>query len=277
MFYFKAVQEEDGSRSLTAWHNGQSYAADDTHPRYDEILNLLVDGDVSAFDIFSVAGAVSNRFRHLSDRITVDNSNVYLDGDRLEDVYADQIVSFLSEGVEDWKPLVKFLERVHSNLNEHTRENLSRWLNSTGGFTITDEGNIIGYKGVRPDLRSIHSGPGLVNGELFTHANLDNSPGNVVEIPRSAVEHNPSVGCAAGLHVGTYSYASGFGSRVVKVEFSPESVVSVPTDCNDEKVRVTRYKVLQEVTSEYDLPVEEVDEAFDYVEPSPDNWLTSVK
>ena len=65
---------------------------------------------------------------------------------------------------------------------------------------------------------------------------------------RSEVQHDPSVGCHKGLHVGTWDYASSFGRGVVlEVEVDPRDVVSVPTDCGDAKLRCCRYRVRDEI------------------------------
>ena len=55
-------------------------------------------------------------------------------------------------------------------------------------------------------------------------------------------------GCSAGLHVGTYDYAcnwAGSGGVVVLVTFNPKDIVSVPSDCEFQKIRVSNYEVLQ--------------------------------
>jgi hypothetical protein len=94
---------------------------------------------------------------------------------------------------------------------------------------------------------------------------MDNSVGNIVEVPRSQVDDNPNNTCSHGLHVATMSYASTFGSgddKILDVEVSPSDVVAVPTDYDGTKMRVCRFKVVAEsqgvitkplVTSSYEL------------------------
>jgi hypothetical protein len=176
----------------------------------------------------------------------------------------------LSEGVEDWKPLVAFLEKVYSNTAENIRENLSRWLNAEQ-FTILPNGNILGYRGLNADFTSKHAGPGIVNGERV-NGHLDNSVGNVVEIDAELVENNPSVGCASGLHVGTHSYASdwaGYGGVLVSVEVNPVHVRSVPFECSSNKMRVSKYKVLEVVNQKVTSAVATADDFNEY-EPDED-------
>ena len=99
------------------------------------------------------------------------------------------------------------------------------------------------------ELKSIHHGPGVVNGVELS-GGLPNDPGNRVSIPRSQVEANTAYGCAFGLHAGTLAYASKWGPRVVAVSINPRNVVSVPDDCTFQKIRVCEYDVLLEIDTE---------------------------
>lgn len=247
------VQDESGVGNITVVVDGTMLVADSNHPRWYDIVAAAVSGDDVDFpSLFDITNKAAELFENLSERVSVAHSRIFIDGDEVEDVYADQIVRFMQEGVEDFKPLVNFLEKVYTNVEAHTRENLSRWLNATGGFTIDEDGDIIGYKGLTRDGGSIHRGPAVVNGEAV-NGSVPNAPGSVVEMARSKVEHNPAVGCASGLHVGTWEYASGFGHGVVaKVKVNPRDVVSVPTDCNGQKMRVSRYKVVEYVNEAHE-------------------------
>lgn len=252
---FNLVRHDD-SANITVVHEGDMYVADDQHPLFDEIVEGAVAGDESIIELFDASRRAAARFENLSDRVTVANSRVYVDQTEVEDVFADQIIRFMDEGVEDFQPLVNFLEKVYSNVSEGIRENLSRWLNAEA-FTILPNGNILGYRGLNADYTSKHAGPGIVNGEQV-RGHLNNSVGNVVELPAELVEENASVGCASGLHVGTYAYATGwagYGGVVVSVEVDPRHVRSVPYECDSAKMRVSKYKVTDTVTSKVDSAV----------------------
>ena len=79
---------------------------------------------------------------------------------------------------------------------------------------------------------------------------FNNAPGQVCEIPRSAVDDNPDNTCSHGLHVGGYEYAKDFasGGKLVLVKVNPRDVVAVPNDYNGQKMRVCRFEVLKEAT-----------------------------
>jgi hypothetical protein len=161
----------------------------------------------------------------------------------------DLICRFVEEN-QDFTPLVAFFEKVNQNPNIHSRDQLFRWL-QTHNFSITKSGYIVGYKGVLENLKSSHSGPGIVNG-VAVSGHLDNSPGNVLEMERGQVTFDPAVGCSFGLHVGTWDYARSFASRVVELHVDPADVVSVPTDCADAKMRVAKYRVIRELDKAYE-------------------------
>jgi hypothetical protein len=152
----------------------------------------------------------------------------------------------LDEG-HDFLPLVNFLERVMLNPQAHSREQLYTWL-ARHEFAITDEGKFVAYKGTKGDenFTSIHGGPGIVDGVPVEQ--VTNKPGSVVEIARSKVQHAPGVACATGLHAGTWSYAKGFAQgAVLEVHIDPRDVVSVPVDCDAQKLRTCRYTVVRTV------------------------------
>ena len=230
----------------------QPLAADNTHANFEQIVAGALAGDEKVVDLFDLAKTAAARFDALkfenlagSERVTVSGGRVYLDGDEVDNSLTKQIVRFIKEG-EDFAPLVRFFEKVQQNPNEHSRNQLFDWLNADD-FTITDDGDIMGYKGVQPTdngFQSISSGRAIVNGEV-KEGRIPQNIGDVVEMPRSDVAHDPAVACHTGLHVGTYDYASGFAQgALLEVHVNPRDVVSVPSDCNAQKMRVCRYTVV---------------------------------
>jgi hypothetical protein len=234
--------------------DGELYTADEKHPLFEQIVEHAVAGDESVTELFDAGKTVARQFEKLSERVAVEGDEILLDGDPVRGVIVDHILSALSEGA-DIQANVNFLEKVYTNNSDHTRESLFRWLEATGGFTIDTDGDIVGYKGLTPASGSIHNGPAIVDGKAV-NGSVPNLPGSVIEMQRSKVEHNPARACASGLHVGTWDYASGFGQGVVvKVKVNPRDVVSVPTDCSSQKMRVSRYEVLAYVDAAHNEAV----------------------
>lgn len=137
------------------------------------------------------------------------------------------------DGITVW---LKFLDKLMSNPSLNCREQAYNFLEH-GGMPITENGNIVGYKGVASDYKDKYSGT------------IDNSPGANPTMPRSDVDDNVNNGCSKGLHVGTLEYADSWAGpegRVMEVEFNPAHMVSVPHDCQHAKLRVTEYHVVKE-------------------------------
>ena len=234
------------------------------------IAGEYVDPD-EVRSLFSLADAVAERFETLTDRVIVEGGNVLFDGAVVDNSLAKQIVRFLDEGVEDWEPLVSFMDNVMDNPNEHSREQLYDWL-AKRDFTITPDGYIVAYKGVASDgdsFRSISSGNEPVyveiEGETSRHTGrIPNPVGATISMDRNLVQHDPAVGCHVGLHVGTYEYAKGFShGTVLEVTVNPRDVVSVPTECDWAKVRTCRYTVVNAIDEPYSTGLADPDGYYD--------------
>lgn len=273
VFALKVTDSDTGEKNITVFVVGNPdspQSAHESHPSYDAIVEAADNGDENVLDLFDVSTTAERNFSAITDRISVANGRVYLDGDEVDTVLTKQIVRFLNEGVNDWIPLVNFYEKVLSNPNEHSREQLFAWLDGRD-FTITNEGDFIAYKGVQArdgGYVSVNSGHGIVDGQE-QNGHLPNNIGSTVEIPRSEVAHDPSVPCASGLHVGDYSYAKSWArGGLLTVVVNPRDVVSVPTDCSAAKVRVCRYLV-QDVAPQAQIASPLYDTSVDYDD---DEW-----
>jgi hypothetical protein len=259
---YSLVQNEEMA-ALTVFLNGKVLTADNTHPNWKALVGGVTqaddDTDVVALErLFDPSAQVQEFFERVSERVTVSGGHIFFDGEEVDSGLGNHILAELDEG-NDPSPFVNFLEKVMTNPNEHSRDQLFDWL-SRHDFTITPNGNFLAYKGVRirtsgdlsdknySDLvkypyESINTGRAIVDGKVYSGA-IPNGVGAVVEMPRGEVQHDPSVGCHTGLHAGTYDYASGFSQgKVLLVEINPRDVVSVPTDCNWQKIRTCRYTV----------------------------------
>jgi hypothetical protein len=243
----------DGKKNLTILHEGELVTVSGEHAKFNEIYLRVQDESDTLSDLTSIldpAEAISDRFEKIGEQVAVKNGHVLFEGREVHDVITDHIVRFYEEGNDDFKPLVKFLEKLQANPNEHSKEHLYRWLKAQQ-LAIAENGDFIAYKGVRSDLTSVHKGDGIVNGVQFTNSYLPNEDGNEVEMPRDEVTFDPADGCSFGLHAGSWRYANGFGHRVLEVHINPRDVVSVPVDCADQKLRTCRYRVVKELQREY--------------------------
>lgn len=279
------IAAPDGTKFATLFVPGGSppiHTIPGDHPNFTDIeeaiLDSLEDGiaiDASVLDTLNVAKTVQAKFEALGDQFSVRGGTVYFDNEPVHSVLTEHILRFLEAGVENWQPLVNFGEKLFANPNEHSREQTYEWLqarlNVDGGFTLADDGDLVGYKGVKDDgnggFLSVNSGTAIVDGETVT-GHIPNNIGSTVEMPRGEVEFDPATGCSRGLHVGTFDYAAGWGTngRVLEVRVNPRDIVSVPTDCGAQKLRCCRYRIVGVLDAPYSEPVLGATEWDDYDE-----------
>ena len=172
-------------------------------------------------------------------RVTVTGNTVLLDGRELHSAEAKKLVDLVSEGATNIDRWFRFIEKLYNNPSYHCREQAYNFIAHTG-MPMTENGNLIGYKGVRDDYKDKYSGK------------FDNSVGQVLRMSRTDVDDNPNNGCSAGFHVGSHNYAdswAGSDGRLMIVEYSPTDIVSVPDESGYGKLRVCEYKVIAESTN----------------------------
>jgi hypothetical protein len=212
--------------------------------------NPLFASAVSAFqikdlDALMLALDPSRKFLNLYakyEQIEVKDGSVFVDGETISSVVADRIINFLADGI-DCLPIFKFITRLQLNPSKRAVDELYTFLEHKN-LPLTDTGNFLAYKAVRNNFTDKHTGKFL------------NTVDSVLEMPRNKVDDNKEVGCSYGFHAGTVEYALGFAcgdDKLVLVEINPADVVSIPTDCNFQKLRTCKYKVV----GEYERPLEE--------------------
>lgn len=280
---------QDGTQFLTVVLNGGLHSATSEHPNWKKILEKTLADDTNGLeDLFDMAKAVTRNFQRVSDRVALAGGRVLFDGDEVENAVTKQILRFVEEGVEPEKylALVNFMEKVETNPEAHSREQLYEWLDRND-FAIDEDGDIIGYKSVRKTetpgvFQSMTAGTAFVNGEEKV-GNIPQSVGDVVEMPRSSVAWNPQQGCAQGLHVANYSYATTWASYdyLLRVKVNPRDVVSVPTESSFSKVRVCRYQIVEVNSDKMTSPIyaspafdedEDEDDYYRYYEDEDDEY-----
>jgi len=229
--------------------------ADSKHPHFEAIRSGLAAGDDSVLDLFNVATGAARKFEQVTDRVSYNGKDILFDGDPVHTVLAEQVLRAIEAGEDSYAPLAKFWEKLESNPDDHSREQAYDWL-ACHAFQITEEGDVVGYKGVSSDgnggyvsgwASAVPDVPSaFVDGEpVKPLSKVPNKVGTTVTMPRSEVVHDPTQACRRGLHVSTRSYAEGYAHNgaIMEVHVNPRDIVSVPTDGGGEKVRVCRYKV----------------------------------
>lgn len=231
---YNMVISSEGRSSIALFTDEGAKTIPDSHPNFAKIVTALVNNE-DITDLLS--GEVRRVVEVLSDRVEIIDGVLHFDGDAIYDALSDTIARYHAEG-RDTANIVRFMERLADNPNPHSREQLFTW-SMAADLTINKDGFIVAYKGVDENLCSLTAGKADVNGVEITGI-IPYALGSVVTMPRSEVEFNPSRGCSTGLHVGNWSYASSFGPVTLEVLVDPADVVSVPTDCSWQKMRVCR-------------------------------------
>jgi hypothetical protein len=232
--------------SLVLNHNGTTTTIIKEDGRFSQIIEKIKEGKLDEIvPLLSITNALTER------GFDVVHGLVHVNGEALPDALSQRVLDFYNNNLP-FQPLLKFWAKLKTNPSFNSRQMLYKFLEHNG-HPITTEGNFIAYRAVRSNFLDKHTGT------------MDNSVGNIVEVPRSQVDDNPNNTCSHGLHVATMSYASTFGSgddKILDVEVSPSDVVAVPTDYDGTKMRVCRFKVVAEsqglidrplVTSSYEL------------------------
>lgn len=222
-----------------------------THPHYAEIVAGLEAGDDSVLELFNVGAGITKKFRQVTERISWDGRNVLWDGDVMDsdDPFVSLLTRALETGESNYAALAKFKEKLESNPNEHSRKMAFEWL-SSHDFRITEDGDVVAYKGVTSDGLSTRAGHAFVDGREYVNAQIPNEDGTVVSMPRSEVAHDPNAACHTGLHIGTWGFASTFTrQRTKRIHVSPRDFVSVPAH-GYTKARVCRYTVVCDAEAE---------------------------
>jgi hypothetical protein len=227
---------------LTPWSitiindDGQSQTVDKSHGAFETVRQAIRAGDINA--AVQALSPVSRRRVYAENGFVISESGVTYRGQDLPPILATRVKNFWAEGAP-FEPLLKFFERLSQNPSRRSIEQLYKFLEH-GNMPIDENGFFLGYKSVRPDGYDWHTGTVL------------NRPG--VPIPaflRNEVDDDPNRGCSYGYHVGSLSYASSFGQRdaiIYIVRVDPANVVSVPHDCNHQKLRCTVYDVVEQYT-----------------------------
>ena len=122
---------------------------------------------------------------------------------------------------------------------------------------IDIDGYVVGYKGVAKDFWSLsgNTHTTVLQGEVNERGQILNRIGDVIEVQRRCVDDNRQNHCSQGLHIGSFDYAkswSGADGKLLMVRFNPKDAVSVPEDCDCQKLRVCKYEILEEIPVERD-------------------------
>jgi len=226
--------------SLTLNLEAKTYTINSGHPSWRQAIQALKAKDYQLLkDLVSVQKAFCS---FTGDKVKIVENQVFFNGEPIHNYLSDKILSFMQKGLPH-DSLIKFLERLMANPSRRAVNELYSFL-SHKNLPITSSGTFLAYKSVRSDYTDHHT------------SSFNNSIGSTLQMTRNKVCDNHVEGCSSGFHAGSLEYASSFGGKgsvLLIVEIDPADVVSVPSDCNCQKLRTCKYSVV----SKYDGPLPE--------------------
>jgi len=238
------------NNSLTAVIDNKVYTADNTHPNWEAILDAVrINDGETLIDLINIRQSVIN---FVEGKIQIVGNEVSYNGLNIGGVVVDRLLEFISNKLPA-TPIVRFIENLYSNPSKRAVEELYTFLEHKN-MPITNNGTFLAYKGLRDDFYSKTSGTlTLLQGRADAQGHIFNGVGETIECVRNQVDDNKENHCSKGIHAGSMEYATSFacGGKVVIVEINPKDVVSIPNDCECQKLRTCKYKVV----GEYEMPL----------------------
>lgn len=251
----------DSPNGLTVFIAGRQVTFAASSFKYDEAVAITNDDSLSTQEqtealvkLEQESGTVAAI--PVEQGFTQDDSGVYYNGRQLSGCLATKVQSMLEAGMTNFTALINFLDRLGQNPSKGAADELYDFL-SYKELPITEDGFFLAYKGVRDDWWSStgNTKTRVLQGKVDNAGRIYNGIGEVIEISRQDVDDDRRHGCSEGAHVGSLDYAKGFCSKLLVVKVDPKDVVSVPTDCNFQKLRTCKYEVVSEYEKELTAPV----------------------
>lgn len=237
--------------SITIYYDGKPHTIRKDNANFDSLRSAIFEARYE--DIPSLLDIKSAVEDFVEGDVEIRDEVVYYKGKhRLHGVVVDKLLEMLRSGMKDSTPITNYIGRLMDNPSSNSVDELYTFLGYRS-LPITPDGKVLGYKGVQGDFWSNTGNADTIvlQGETNARHQIYNGVGETIEIQRRSVDDNKDNHCSHGLHIGSYDYANGWSGndgRLLLVEFDPQDAVSVPTDCDFQKLRVCKYKVVADIT-----------------------------
>lgn len=237
------------NNSITVVLNNKVYTVNNGQPQWEQVLTAIRENDEKElFNVLTIANSITS---FTEGNVTVKDNQVFYRGQPLDNYVVEKVLTFAKNKLP-LQPILRFINNLMKNPSRRAVQELYKFLEHKS-MPITPDGNFLAYKGVQSDYYSKTAGSIIVVQGKVLNGRIFNGIGEVIEVERNGVCDDKNVGCSSGLHAGSVKYATDFGAggKVVLVEINPADVVSVPDDCNCQKLRTCKYKVV----GEYEVPL----------------------
>jgi len=176
--------------------NGQPHQFDHTHPQYAALVECVHTGDSTSFvELLNTGSQVENwsegdfEFR---------DGFLYFEDEQVASDPTRRMIECLQQGFPH-EPMMNYLTNLYDNVSERAVQESYTW-SSHKGLPITEDGMMVGYKGVK-----VHKGETIKvkNGELkdgdyvdiYTGKTFRNNIGDKPSMRRRQVCDDHTKGC----------------------------------------------------------------------------------
>ncbi|BAU40160.1 hypothetical protein [Ralstonia phage RSP15] len=250
--------------SLVVVRDGKPLAVDSKHKNFAKIRDLISANVVNnqipvgvladLYDLIDLKAALEEFTEGL---VKVTRSGVTIAGRPLDGRLSDRLMSAVFDGHKDanttLRGLANFVALLEQNPSHRVVSRLYDFLKAND-IKINDDGMVVTLKVVKPDYKDKYTGT------------MDNSPGQLVSVPRNQVDDRDENTCSNGLHVCSIKYFVDGpyyrdGDTVVECLVHPKDWVSIPVDYDNSKARVCAYVVTKDITDEVPAMIKKYREA----------------
>jgi hypothetical protein len=228
---------------------GEVHTFDKNHTNYEGLIEAIKVGDEQVFSSLISVGKAVQEWSKLG--FTFTGGILYYGREEVATQITAIILDMIDGGFSE-TPILNFMKRLFDNPSHRAVKELYSWL-AHKSLAICEDGTFLAYKSVL-----VYDGPNFVDcygREVKTGDYVDkytgrirNNIGDINEMPRRQVDDNFEVGCSYGFHVGSLKYVTEVYSsnKQIICKVDPADVVSVPLDCDCQKIRCCSYEVVSE-------------------------------
>jgi hypothetical protein len=250
---------KDHKNCWTVVVSNEVHTFDQNHPNYDQLVDAIRLNDEADFlKGISIGKSVQEWSKN---GFTFTGGILYYQGEEIAKEITAIVLDMIAGGFNE-VPILNFMVRLFKNPSSRAVKELYSWL-SHKSLAICEDGCFLAYKSVN-----------IYDGETFTDcygrevksgdyvdkytSRIRNNVGDVNDMPRRKVNDDFQVGCSDGFHVGSLKYVTEVYSsnKQIICKVDPADVVSVPLDCDCQKIRCCYYEVISEFKN---LPIVEMD------------------
>lgn len=255
------IKDHNGCWTVVA--SNEVCTFDKSHTNHDQLIEAIKAKDEVLFlSLINVGKSVESWSKN---GFVLRNGSLFYGDEEIAPEITAIILDMINQGFDE-VPMLNFMKRLFANPSSRAVKELYSWL-AHKSLAICEDGCFLAYKSV-----NIYHGGGFTdcNGRTIKNGDyidkysgtIRNNIGDVNEMPRRKVDDNFEVGCSYGYHVGSLKYVTEVYSsnKQIICKVDPADVVSVPLDCDCQKIRCCKYEVVSEFKNLKIVEREEVPE-----------------